>query len=32
MGWQWMVVAAGDDEATRLKLGVNGGGLWGSSG
>ncbi len=27
LGWQWTVVEAGDGEATRRKLGIDGGGL-----
>jgi hypothetical protein len=32
LGWQQTAVAAGDGEATRRKLGVDGSGLRGSSG
>jgi hypothetical protein len=32
LGWQRMAVAAGDGEATRRKLGVDGSGFRGSTG
>jgi hypothetical protein len=32
LGWQRTVVAVGDGKATQRKLGIDGVGLWGSSG